>query len=695
MKRPALYVGIPFVVGLIIAALIVRQLWAIACGGVTLIAGGILLWRRELWKYVLLSTLSCLTACCVYWCADYQAEKLLQSVPSGECTYTGKVINTSKSDSNWAVYTLDGTFENEVKAKVTVSLEYLKFSYGDILTISGTPTQTQGNYLYNGDYYRSEGIFLTFGFDAELKDYHTPEKPDLKTIIRKWRSTMTERIHKYMEKETASMLTGMLFGDKSGFSGMSKNALYRMGIGHIMAVSGLHLDFLAVCVAWLLNRLNADRKVKFGVLAILCILFVICAGETISVKRACIMVLLGQSAGLFFRQPDGVTSLSIAMLILGISNPFVIHSASFWLSCSGAMGIGILSPYMTKDLKRNTALQKIVVNLISGGWVFLAVLPASAIYFNEISLISPLSNLILTPFCMVAMGLGTVAILLGAQGKLAQWLLLSAEVVEKWVLAIAKKVSGLSWTHTGTGSEELLFLILLGIFMIVLCHLIARNKILTSVTALTAVILTTTIPAIRQSYQYEDLRIAVLGSNQNCIVILTNGDNSIIFDMSATSQGALYANAYLSKESAQTADEIDLSHPTRMNLQRYEQYFPSSEITLLTETALFSEYRKLSHKELLFHGAKVTADPERLLIEYGGIEYLCTKESQLQEDDTPEILTIFGYNKKPLPECGIMAILDENSPYIADNHTYIGENNLEITIKSNGKSRVRRLYASS
>ena len=409
MKRPALYVGVPFIIGLILSSVIEWQLWAIACGAVTLIAGILLLWRREIWKYVLLSTLSCLTACCVYWCAELRTETLLNTVPKEATTFTGKVINVSESDSNWTTYTLDGAFENAVKAKVTVSLEYMKFSYGDTLTISGTPTRTEGNYLYDGDYYRSEQIFLTFGFDAELKDHQTPEKPDLKTIIRKWRSTMTERIHKYMDKETASMLTGMLFGDKSGFSGKSKNALYRMGIGHIMAVSGLHLDFLALLVTWILEKLHADRRIKFGVLAILCGLFVICAGETISVKRACIMVLMGQSAGLFFRQPDGVTSLSIAMLILGIRNPFVIHSASFWLSCSGAMGIGILAPYMTKDLKQKTSLQRALVNFISGCWVFLAVFPASAIYFNEISLISPWSNLILTPFCMVAMGLGRQA----------------------------------------------------------------------------------------------------------------------------------------------------------------------------------------------------------------------------------------------------------------------------------------------
>jgi len=681
-------------IGLILSAVIVWQLWATACGVVTLVAGGVLLWRKDLWKYVLLSTLSCLTACCVYWCAELRTEILLNSVPLEATTFTGKVINLSQSDTNWTTYTLDGTFENAVKAKVTVSLEYLHFSYGDTLTISGTPTRTEGSYLYSNDYNRSENIFLTFGFDAELKDHHTPEKPDFKTNIRTWRSTMTERIHKYMKKETASMLTGMLFGDKSGFSGMSKNALYRMGIGHIMAVSGLHLDFLALFVTWVLERLHADRRIKFAVLAILCGLFVICAGETISVKRACIMVLLGQSAGLFFRQPDGVTSLSIAMLILGISNPFVIYSAGFWLSCSGAMGIGILAPYMTKDLKQETTLQKALVNFISGCWVFLAVFPASALYFNEVSLISPLSNLILTPFCMVAMGLGATGVLLGAQGKIAQWLFLSAEAVEKWVLTIAKSVSKLSWTHTGTGSGELIFFITTGIILILFCHLIAKNKPLTSVTAVIAVTITAVIPAIRHAYQYEDLRIAQLGSGRNCVVVVTNGEESAIFDMSNSAQGALYANAYLTREGIPTVGEIDLSHPTRINLKRYGEYFQPEAIHILKDTVLFSEYPKLQYKEMLFHGAKITIAPEKLSIKYGGIEYLCTKSNLLQEE-TPEILTIFGYSEKPLPECGIMMVLDENSPYIADNHTYIGENNLEITIRSDGKSRVRRLYANS
>ncbi len=694
MKRPALYIGVPFIAGLIISAIVVRQLWAIACGVVTLTAGAILLWRRDLWKYVLLSTLSCLTACCVYWYADFEAENLMKSIPEEKSTFTGKIINVSESDSNWTAYTLDGSFDSGVKAKVTVSLEYMKFLYGDILTIEGTPARTKGNYLYNEEYYRSEGIFFTYGFDAELKEYYTPEKPDLRTIIRRWRNTMTERIHDSMERETASMLTGMLFGDKSGLSGKSKSALYRMGIGHIMAVSGLHLDFLAVIVAWILGRLNADRRVKFGVLGILCLLFVICAGETVSVRRACIMVLIGQSAGVFFRTPDSPTSLSIAMLILGIENPFIIHSASFWLSCSGAMGIGMIAPYMTKNLKEQTPIRSIFAKVISGFWVFMAVLPASAVYFNEISLIAPLSNLILTPLCMIAMGLGVTAVLIGAKGKFAEWLLLSAEVIEKWVLGISGKISELSWTHTGTGSGEVIFLITTGIILICLCHMMGKSRKLTTITAIITVIVTAVIPAIFHAYEYEDLRIAILGSGKNCTIVLTNGDESVIFDMSSSSQGASYASAYLAREGARTAQEVYLSHPTRMNIQRYSQYF-EPEICILKETALFGEYRKMTHKEMLFHGAKVTAEPEKLLIEYGEIEYLCTKSGLLEDDDQPEILTIFGYSEKPLTESGIMIILDESTPYIEDSHTYIGENNLEITIRTDGKSRVRRLYAST
>ena len=55
------------------------------------------------------------------------------------------------------------------------------------------------------------------------------------------------------------------------------------------------------------------------------------------------MALIGQSGRVLFRKPDPFTSLSLAMLFLGIENPFVIHAASFWLSCTAAFGIAVLA----------------------------------------------------------------------------------------------------------------------------------------------------------------------------------------------------------------------------------------------------------------------------------------------------------------------------------------------------------------
>ena len=65
MKRPALCLGLPFTAGLGAAALIGQRLPL--CGAVLLAALALVIWRRALWKYILLSTLSLLTACCVYW----------------------------------------------------------------------------------------------------------------------------------------------------------------------------------------------------------------------------------------------------------------------------------------------------------------------------------------------------------------------------------------------------------------------------------------------------------------------------------------------------------------------------------------------------------------------------------------------------------------------------------------------------
>ena len=51
-----------------------------------------------------------------------------------------------------------------------------------------------------------------------------------------------------LDSESIALVDAIMFGDKSHIESDTKTMVYRAGIGHIMAVSGVHLSI--VCVIW-------------------------------------------------------------------------------------------------------------------------------------------------------------------------------------------------------------------------------------------------------------------------------------------------------------------------------------------------------------------------------------------------------------------------------------------------------------
>lgn len=699
MKRPALLVGFPFVLGLVLASCTGERL--LVCGGLVLAAAVLLYRRRELWKYILLGTLSCLTACCVYWQKEAATLGRQMQFAGCETTFTGEITELTTYSSGYGRYYLNGMLDKSVPAKIELFCARTDLAYGDTVTLSGIPTLPESGYLSDAEQFaKAKCVFLTFSMPG-IMEVKPLERQTLRSVIYRWRIRMTERILDVMGQETGGMLTGMLFGDKSGMDRSTKTALYRMGLGHVLAVSGLHLDVLALCASFLLTKWGTDRKLAFVLMTVLSGMFVICAGETVSVKRACIMLLLRESGKVVFRRADALNSLSIAAFLLGVENPFVIHSAAFWLSCTAAYGISVLAPYMTREMPAETFFQTLKKSVLMSCWVFLAILPACAVFFREVSLLSPVSNTLLVPVCMLSMLLGTAALLFGAKGFLAELLLRCAGLLNTAVLEISRKIAMLPWVSVATGRSLLVQLLLAGVLLAVGIFLLARDKVTLRRTILAVLVLTFLLTGTEQSIRNSSLHVAVLGEGKNCILVLNAGDEAVVLDMAGTSGMAAYADAYLTENGVHRLETLYLCKPSARSAARYSEYLsflPPEQVWLLREawipSVLGYSVQTAEHREQLFHGARITAEADSVTVEYAGMTLVCTKEAALPEEE-PEVLVVYGRNRKPLLPSGVLIVLDAESDYLQDGHTYIGENNLELTIAKDGTCRVRRLYGNT
>ena len=655
MKRPALCVGFPFVLGLSLSACIASARW-IAVG---ILAAAVIavLCRRDLWKYILLSTLSILMACCIYSHADASFSRAMSHV--GQTGFTGTIMRAQVYSGGWTRFDLDGTFPDGQKARVEWFTDAEDFGIGDTVTLYGNAERIAETELFNSEAFaRSRGVSLHFGNDTEVT-HHAPQTGvSLRRVLADWRGHMTQAIGRQMHRGSGAMLTGMLFGDRSSLSRSERTMLNRTGIGHVLVVSGLHLDFLAVAVEGILRKLRIGRKVEFGVMAAVCIAFVLLAGETVPVTRACIMILIRQSGRVAFRLPDALNSLSIAVFLICLRDPFAIFGGSFWMTVTATFGVAVLGPYMTREMPKDSLFRSLLADLACGCWAFAAMLPVQAAIFREVSLISPLSNAVLLPVCVSAMLCGVVGVLLGAENGIACFFLDGADVLNDWVLQISQIIGGFSFTHAASGSRMLLFALVAGAMAVVGAFLLTKRRNIAAFAAVGVLCVTFAACRTEDALHREELRVALFGEEANGLLAVASGEETVLVDLTGEKDLPAYAEAYLQEEGIRDVTALCLYHPNRRRIQRYEEYLAEypPDVVRIPETAMHMvafgrDAQRFGRSELLFHGANITFGTEEIYIAYGNQQF------------------VFGQD-----------------------HAGTGEGSLELTFSHDGKCRSRRIY---
>ena len=254
-------------------------------------------------------------------------------------------------------------------------------------------------------YYTAKGIFLTGVAYGEM-ELERPERVPLSCLPAFLSRGLKESIDACFAQDASPLIRALVTGNRDKLTDSYTSSLQRTGLSHVVAVSGMHLAFLAGMVGWLLGK--GRRRTALVCLPVMA-LFSMVAGNTPSVVRAAIMIMLLQVAPLFDRERDDLTSLAFALMVLLIQNPYAAANIGLQLSFAAVAGIMLLAGPLQRRLL--PILQRIpagsppgrlcrrCVNFVLstfattlGALVFTT--PLTAVYFGTVSVIAPLSNLL-------------------------------------------------------------------------------------------------------------------------------------------------------------------------------------------------------------------------------------------------------------------------------------------------------------
>ncbi len=360
--------------------------------------------------------------------------------------------------------------EIALDGKVTVHLNGgdISLSYGDLIEFK-TRLTLPSESLYAGgfsyrSYLRSMGVHIVCtAYDFATVNHGTYEgvNPVTHKIFRLRRSLL-EKCDQYFNGDTAAFIKALLLGYSSDISENMSDNIRRAGISHVIAVSGMHLSILMIIINAFIRRLKFSGSVIVApVLSILCTLFITAlTGFSPSVKRAAIMLIISNSASIFRRENDSLQSLSFAIVILLLANPFAILDVRLALSASAVLGIILLSPVISRALGRLIkigALREIIVITLAAQ-IFTA--PLSVIFFNTISVTGVVTNLLVIPIIPYLMGTGVLFLFMSFQ-PLAEFLSDGMWLAVNAITKAAELVSSIPFAQVEVGFAKFIYITVL------------------------------------------------------------------------------------------------------------------------------------------------------------------------------------------------------------------------------------------
>lgn len=326
-------------------------------------------------------------------------------------------------------------------------------------------------------YYQAQDIVLIGTQQGSVQITRSQTLP-----VRLWPMAAAEKLRNVIQssfsKDTAGFMTALLTGDRTGMSYQERNALSRSGIAHTVSISGMHVSILMSMVL-LLSGKRRRLAALLGCPVLLC--FMAMTGFSPSVVRAGVMQMFLLLAPILRRENDGVTSLSVSLLLILLVNPWAIAGMSLQLSYGAVAGIFLLTGRICRAMQSPAPIKRAAARspLFRRLWNFAAATvsttlgaiffttPLAALYTSSVPVLSVVTNLLVLPVISVCFMAGLLVCAVGFfWGAAAKVLAFPVGLLVKYILCVARGVSAIPFAALDLQRPYLLFWLCFAYFLV-------------------------------------------------------------------------------------------------------------------------------------------------------------------------------------------------------------------------------------
>ena len=414
MKRPLLIVTISYILGIIIGVYFKQSILFILLAGIT----GSAFWKIIKKKKIIIIAICivpCLWSCLQTNNLNNKYNKMYK-LDDENIAITGTVCSQIKETD----YKYSTNIKLENKLKLTVYIDkkenVSKLEYGNKISVIGTYKKPTERRNYKGydymKYLKTKKICGSLIVDGEVKLIKTKNINPIFTIINKLSLIFKQNLKKLLPEQEAELEQGILLGDTSDIESDIKDDFRKCNLSHMLAVSGAHLSYLVLGINTVLSKKSFGIR-RRKILSIMFILiFMVIVNMSPSVVRAGISTIIAIFATLIYRKQDTYTTISIALLLTLLNNPFAIFDVGLQLSYLATLSIIIFYSKFTQKQFNNKVKKYLYESAMLTLSANILILPITIYEFNTIPINSIISNLLAGPLLGTCIILGMFTVII-------------------------------------------------------------------------------------------------------------------------------------------------------------------------------------------------------------------------------------------------------------------------------------------
>ncbi|WP_026508315.1 DNA internalization-related competence protein ComEC/Rec2 [Butyrivibrio sp. MC2013] len=395
----------------------------------------------------------------------------------------------------------------------------------------------------------------------------------VRQYLARLRLRSSKALDRSLDKEDASVMKAMLLADRASMDAEIKDLYQDMGIIHILSISGLHISILGMGLYRLLKRIYIPGSAARLMALTLTLSYCMMCGMGAGAVRALIMFILALMAEILERTYDMLTAISLAAILLIISQPMYIYHSGFLLSFGAVLGIALILPLIPELPDTYPLFIKRSMDTIRAGMaILLMTLPVQMNYYYTYPIYSILLNILVLPFVAILLILGISIILMdfvlegfGGFAGIGATMILG---YYKELCLLFRKLPG-STAYLGRADirQIVIYYVLLAVFIIVRRHILttepARSRKKRPVQLYGPWALPLLAVIILSIRLRPDFRLTFLDVGQGSGIVVEAGGDTILVDQGSSSRdgiGGYVTEPYLKYRGIGYVDAAIVTH---------------------------------------------------------------------------------------------------------------------------------------